>query len=284
MSQPKQLLLMGLPAAGKTTYLAALWHQVSSKEVSSSLRLEKVDGDRTFLNQIRDQWMSAVAPKRTDLDIVQPVLLQLVPTAGGDAFALEIPDLAGEIYRSQWQHRQMVEHHQERIRAVDGVLLLIHSRVFKSVLLSEMQPAFPAKSTLKSARPDKKSARDWNPEETPTQVMLVDLLQMMAAERAGCPRLRVAILITAWDLIADPKPSPGDWLRNHLPLLDQYVSSNPQWFTVQSYGVSAQGGDYENSDQREELTSHLRHTKRIQMAGPDCQAHDLTAPIFWLLS
>lgn len=287
MSTAKQLLLMGLPATGKTTLVAALWHLVESKEVERSLSLQRLEGDRTALNQLRDLWMNATAPERTEQDTAQPVVLQLVPTACGAPFSLHIPDMAGETYRSQWVHRQWTQEHAERVEKADGILLAIHTKIRKPTLLCEIQSAFNGEppqppAGKKTGKPA--SARAWEPEHASTQVMLVDLLQFAVAARTGREPLRVAVLFTAWDLVPAPVPKPEDWLEQELPLLAQYLHSNAGLLTIRCYGVSAQGGDYTKAAERRALADQLLHSERINITGPDCAPHDLTAPIFWLLA
>lgn len=287
MAATKQILMMGLPGAGKTTLLAALWHMVESKEVPCSLRLKRMEGDVTFLNQLTQHWMEGLAPEHTHADVIQPVALHLEPADGGSPFTLHLPDLAGETYRVQWHHRQWAKEHEERVKAADGLLLLVHSRVIKPMLICDMAPMISAGPPPKETKDKNKSKsktqtnRPWEPDLTPTQVVLVDLLQIAVAAHGG--QLRVAVLVTAWDLIPDPRPEPDAWVKAELPLLHQYMRTNPEWLKARCYGVSAQGGDYEKQEQRERLTAGLLHAERVIISGPDCASHDLTAPIRWLL-
>ena len=62
-----QVFLIGLPEAGKTTFLAALYHVVESGEIQSSLRLEQRHGDYRHLNTVRDQWADANPLERTKI-------------------------------------------------------------------------------------------------------------------------------------------------------------------------------------------------------------------------
>lgn len=284
MPPSKELMLMGLPEAGKTTFLAALWHLVESKDVPSDLVLDRMEGDRNYLSQIRDQWMSCLPLERTDPNTEQVVRLALRPRAGGDAFELLIPDLAGESYRLQWRDRQCRPSDAALAAAAEGLLLLVSSRVHKPTMLSEVLPAIETLETLpKKASAVKTSAiKPWDAERSPTQVQLVDLLQHVVAARSLKPALRVAVLVTAWDLIPSP-PTPDAWLASELPLLDQYLRANPEWLTFRTYGLSAQGGDYGDAVKKKEMEAELQHAERIIVLGSDCGAHDLTAPLRWLL-
>jgi hypothetical protein len=87
-------------------------------------------------------------------------------------------------------------------------------------------------------------------------------------------------VISAWDVITNPKLSPGEWLLRELPLLSQFLRTNPDSFDVRVYGISAQGGDV-TGEKRIELALQTP-SQRIQCVGPNTRAHDLTAPLVWL--
>ena len=45
--------IIGMPSSGKTTFLAALWHLITSGELDPSLTLERLEGDYYYLNLSR---------------------------------------------------------------------------------------------------------------------------------------------------------------------------------------------------------------------------------------
>ena len=121
----------------------------------------------------------------------------------------------------------------------------------------------------------------WAPKKAPTQVKVVELLQFVAACQVGLPNTRkLAIVISAWDLVKGEGRSPDEWLTRHLPLLRQYIHTNPELWTPRVYGVSAQGG--ERSDP-ERLLRHGAHSSRIIITGPEVNENDITAPVRWLM-
>ena len=93
---------------------------------------------------------------------------------------------------------------------------------------------------------------------------------------------KVAVIISAWDLISDLTDSPSQWVRERLPLLDQYLKSNSDIFSHRFYGVSAQGGDLEKD--RIRLLEKLNPTERIIVTGEDCTPHDISAPVKWIMN
>jgi hypothetical protein len=122
--------------------------------------------------------------------------------------------------------------------------------------------------------------REWSPELVPEQVRLVDLLQFLQQPPFARRLRRVAVSVSAWDVIPEPKPSPHAWLARELPLLHQFLECNPDSFEFRVYGISAQGGDV-TGEKRSELARRTP-SERIQCVGPDADPHDLTAPLLWL--
>jgi hypothetical protein len=59
------IIFFGLPSAGKTTFLAALWHAVEYNGIDASLTVEKLEGDREHLNDIRSCWLRCEPQRRT---------------------------------------------------------------------------------------------------------------------------------------------------------------------------------------------------------------------------
>jgi hypothetical protein len=45
----KNILICGLPASGKTTFIAALWYLLSNREISTALKLGSLPEERIYL-------------------------------------------------------------------------------------------------------------------------------------------------------------------------------------------------------------------------------------------
>ena len=124
--------------------------------------------------------------------------------------------------------------------------------------------------------------REWSSDLTPTQVQLVELLQFVAFLRSTPEPLRIAVVVSAWDLVRDQIP-PISWLESHLPLLFQFLVANSDAAPFRAYGISAIGGDLlKDLDRLQEETVPSR---RIKVVENGLEPHgDLTAPIRFLLA
>ena len=131
-------VLIGLPETGKTTFLAALWHVLSSANSGTDLRLERYHDDHEYLNSIRERWVNAEIQDRT----VPSAETQVSMILAGDSIEGElevcIPDLSGESYESIWGYRKLNRERAEAISRAEGILLFVHpDQVEKEVLISE---------------------------------------------------------------------------------------------------------------------------------------------------
>lgn len=210
MSSPanRNLLFLGLPGSGKTTFLAALWHVLEDRTGSTSLRLTRLSGDRTYLNQITKEWRECSQVPRTNLQTEQVVVLHLDGDGFG-TFDLSIPDLAGEAFKQQLTDRRMSRRHDAFVQGATGVMLFLHPDVQKGTQLTE---ARRLQAELSGGQQDDTSAlgtsadNPWSPELLPTQAKLVELLQFLLERMEQ--ELRVALVVSAWDLVEDLGDAP----------------------------------------------------------------------------
>lgn len=123
---------------------------------------------------------------------------------------------------------------------------------------------------------------EWSPELVPEQVRLVELLQFLQYPPFKRRRRRVAVLVSAWDVLPNPDLAPEEWVKRELPLLYQFMNTNVESFDSRVYGVSAQGGNVHINAAKEELL-HKTPSQRIKCIGPHTNVHDLTDPVLWLM-
>jgi len=269
--------ILGLPGSGKTTYLAALWHVLDAGEVESKLVLDKLVGDNEYLNRIVEAWRRCEEVPRTSMQDEKQVVIHTHAPASGTKVILRFPDLSGESFKQQFATRTCTVDYVRGFTEAGGILLFVNAnRPSDGMTLADINPVV-AGSGEQGAPPGE---RDWTPDLVPEQVRLVDLLQFLLRPPFERRRRRLVVVVSAWDVVLAPKPTPEQWLMRELPFLHQFLFNNPDSFEVRVYGVSAQGGDV-TGDQRPAL---LRQTPshRIECVGPDVDTHDITAPLLWL--
>jgi len=278
------LLFVGLPRSGKTTYLAALWHVLEDQDPVSAtkLKLKRLSGDRTYLNLIVEAWRACTPVPRTTLQTDDTTVALHLEGDGFGEFTLSVPDLGGEAFEQQIEHRKMSAAHAALFREANGVILFVHPDVKKGTQISDQDQIVAsirgAAAAEGGASADSAVPVPWKVEMLPTQAKLVELLQFLLD--LVDQRLRVAVVVSAWDLVADLGQTPLEYVSGRMPLLRQFLNANDDIVDHAVFGVSAQGGAI--PDDKSKLLE-LDSLKRIRVCHGGDDDHDITKPLAWLL-
>jgi hypothetical protein len=280
-------LVVGLQESGKTTFAAALWYLLDSGEVPTRLRKGLHEGDYLYLEEITKLWGDGWRVGRTSHDRQEAVRINLVDETSNYSGKLEFTDLSGESFEKLFATRQCDPAFVELVASTDGILLFVSARrkIDDHTILDFMDGAGQL-SELEAAATDPDPKFD--PAKVPHQVQLVDLLQALVAPPFPRKRLRIAVIVSAWDL--SRRNTADEWLQDSMPLLDQYLRGNPETIDFRAYGVSAQGGELPKKEdgpqamraEREALLGIATASTRIKVVGHGAGPHDLTSPLYWL--
>lgn len=281
----QDVVVLGLPSSGKTTYLAALRHLTTANEVNVGLKLVNLRGEGTeHLHLLVDRWLRAKAQERTT-EVKSRTVTMTFREKTGEEFELHFPDMAGESFQRMWEKRECDPSVAAQLRS-RGVLLFIHANKYKAPtwVVDEVQ-----QNKALGIVPEPEQPVAWKPEHSPTQVQLVDLLQSLQSSSLDAGSRRLAIVLSAWDKAAAEGHTPEKYLDRHFPFLRQFLENGlGEGWTWTVFGVSAQGGEYDEDDKppREEA-QRMRDvnipSQRIKVVSEDVESHDLTVPLTWLL-
>jgi GTPase SAR1 family protein len=281
MSADSKVLMLGLKGSGKTTFLAALWHHLESSERSGRLEIPHLQPDRDYLNAIRDNWLSLKPVGRTTLRANAAVSMELRDKESDTPIKLLIPDLSGEAYRLQWATRKAPISYANLARNCSSAFLFVHPgevRKTHALMISDSQSS----GIEVESGPPIEPRITWTHEQTSTQVQLVDLIQLLMYLREDDQHMRLAVIVSAWDLIK-AHVSPSGWLESRLPLLSQFLRSNQDHIVSQIFGISAQGGDLERD--RDKLLGYLFPSERSRaVVGDTIEMVEITRPLEFLLN
>jgi hypothetical protein len=284
------IVVIGLPGSGKTTFLAALWHLIFSRETPAPMRLKfgsLKQGNQKHLNAIAARWRNAQMQERTQVAGNQLVSINLLTTDGGEV-NITFPDMAGEAYSQMWEDRECDKTVADTL--MEGrVLLFVHADAINQPLwiheVGEM-----AEMLGEPLNSDEEPV-PWHPKLAPTQVQLVGLLNLLSEPPLHVGPRRIVVMLSAWDKAKGEGLTPRDFLRAKLPLLSQYLDTNTQNWECHVYGVSAQGGDYDDvkpDSPKTAAAAELRAinlpSDRIELVDDGATTNDLTQPIAWLLT
>ncbi|MFQ6601887.1 TRAFAC clade GTPase domain-containing protein [Flavobacterium sp. C3NV] len=275
----KGILFSGLPESGKTTYLAALWYYVFNNVEEGEFEYGSLEnGELEYLNLISRNWAGCNEVIRTNQNKIENVKIKLIHKITGKSIVLNIPDISGETFKTQFADREWDEEFESILDTVDGIILFIDPRDVKNkprLIYHEFQNyRYFGQAMIKTVE-----ERPWTEDLVPSQVKLVDFLQMIDFKKPQVLR-KISVVVSCWDLIkVDLKPEI--WCKNELPLLHQYLTANDEIFNVRYFGVSSQGGDYEIHDIRNALISS-EPLQRIKVNDGIKNSNNILSPILWI--
>ncbi len=273
-----RLVMTGMPAAGKTTFLAALWSLGISPHANVSYRTEYIEGDVGYLNKIGLAWAECTELGHTEFSRVESCVLRLRDARLGTSERLAIPDLSGEVFVHLLKERAWDSRVAGPLLETEGLLLFVNCEKVQ-------EPAW----IFESEAPADTPTTPWSPELIPTQTQLVDLLQCICDLRSH-RETRLAIMVSAWDRAASIYADPSLWMSDHLPLLTQYLVANSLVWPNKAFGISAQGGPLPQDEARllamspDERPFIVEGAASTSSADVALSPHDLGAPVRWLVA
>ena len=279
----KNYTLMGLPSSGKTTFLAAFWHVLHLKEFEKSFCMSISSDDMEYLNNIRDEWLSFKKVTRNNKLTVEKSIIH-VKYDSDVTVDLSIPDFSGEIYKEIVKTRIIDNENLDMLNKSNGFMLFINPNlVIPSVFISQVNEAISiGENDQENIDPE-----PFDFEKVPTQVILVDLLQIIREySLISTNKIKIAIIISAWDSIlkTDMNITPMKWIKRQCPLFYQYIQTNSSFFQLNVYGISAQGGDYDVENELDKLMAINKPSDRIIVMDDGKKQNNITSPVKWLLN
>lgn len=285
----RSITICGFPESGKTTYLAALWHLITARADQTALKFASLLlGDSSHLNALAARWRDGLTQIRTETRSSQSVSMNLLD-GSGRPIRLTFPDLSGESYRVMFEERDCSPAVAEILARGEAMLFFIHAdRIRQPHMVVNV---VAQSNALGSPIPPGQEVA-WSPSLCPTQVQIVDLLQLLRLPPLRLGVRRIAIVLSAWDKVADEGRSPEEFLTERLPLLDQYLRCGADGWEWRVYGISAQGADYEKENEKltdsqltklQELRALDEPSKRIRVVSAGSETSDLTEPLEWLI-
>lgn len=273
-----QQLIVGMPASGKSTFIAALRHLLLANEVHTELELAGLADVEAHVNRLEEEWLACQQVERTKPATEGWVQFRVRDRSTLIEATLSIPDLRGEAYEQPAASGQCLKDLYQALADADGILLFTNAdREDDALMIDEFADILGTgeASLLTDVEP-------FRPEEMPEEVKIVEFLQV-ANRRPLRPRTRkIAVAVSAWDILAGREGlMPEKWLAKYRPMLAQFLDTNAELWEYRVYGISAQGGRLPQD--KDALERIRRPSERIQVAGHGAGAHDLTAPLRWLM-
>lgn len=287
----KKCFIMGLPNAGKTTFLAALWYAISNGENAVRLNLSRIEGNISYLAKLSEQWLECQPLDRTKSgEEIKKISILLKDK--NEEYSLQFPDLSGETFQNWYNHRKIEKSLAKQVKEADSILFFINVKdIVGPVLINEAnqyidrdeskENVIVHDSTIESSLESQNSSSKRNRlKHDPVSVQIVELLQFVSILKLS-QSVKLGIVFSAWDLLEENSIRPEDYAKQELILLWQFLVTNKNIFEVSYWGISAQGGTIEEKDK---LLSYERPYERIQIVDNNMKiSHDITSVIYKLI-
>jgi GTPase SAR1 family protein len=268
------ILVSGLPASGKTTFIAALYHQARSHDINSRLTLREMPEVRDYLTEIEQTWLQFEPMPHTETAALHELTLHLEDESGAQLNVV-VPDLSGERFQDLWMTADLANDDLRRQAvAAQGVMIFARADTVRKPHLIEPDQEARVQET------------DADPlanihDRVPTQTKITGFLETIDGERGHAP-VRMCVIVSAWDTAESLSLTPERWLEFHLPLLWQRLESSAAESPYRVYGVSAQGGDIGDATVKQALAATDPVSLRVRVEFDGVIDSDLTRPLSWI--
>jgi hypothetical protein len=275
------VVVLGGPDSGKTNYIARLWSALREKkgELVEAVQPTELDfvlesADHLFQGQFIQR--SEQTEDRRDFEVT------VAARADGKQAKIAIPDISGELWWRAVADLDVPPDLMNVLRNASGALLFLREGSDQNV-----QPLdwITAKKHLVKM----KGVED---KGTPTQVMLCELirfLELTLARRPDGGKPRLAVVISAWDLVGTDvfESGPVTYLEEEYPILAGRLD-DLETLDVHVFGLSVVGG---NLDEEAFKKAFLEKgidgqgwvAIRDAATGTWTKDSDVTKPVAWAI-
>lgn len=244
--------ILGLPAAGKSTFLGALFYLLMNEEGEKcSLRIKHVLGDATYIGKLSDSWSEYTEVERTNLANKSIKIELELEDNNHNVYKIKFPDSSGEKFRKMLNDRLIEIEEVNEIKSANKFFLFINPQHIEEPHFISEVPEHIRKENDINIDMSKKC-------ETPTETELVELIQFLLYIKEDT-NINLDFVISAWDLLNESEKKPIEYIEKNLPLLEQYVRANNDKIKIKCWGVSAQGGNLKSYEERLELVKKSKN-------------------------
>ncbi len=266
------ILLAGLPAAGKSTYITALWAVEKDGKSGHLLSCDGMPAESSYIDSMRENWMVLKEVRRTAFAEPQEIVLPMKRSRTGENINLSLPDFKGEIFQRILDNAvsEEIEDWCDKSSGILFMLSLCNSspQVFQEEVSDETKPKVDLEKVVMASS-------DIDPE-----IQNVLLLKYLYERMDDVP---IAICFSSWDSADCNKGKTIDkWVEENHPCIYNFV--NEHFSSFKFYGISAQGADYRELDENsgDELAAKTTLKERA-FIYTDQKSFDITEPINFLI-
>lgn len=266
------ILLAGLPAAGKSTYITALWAVEKDGKSGHLLSCDGMPSESSYIDSMRENWMVLKEVRRTAFAEPQEIVLPMKSSQTGEKINLSLPDFKGEVFQRVLDNAVSKEIENWCDKS-SGILYMLNlGGSSPQMLQEEVSEVTKPKVDLEKVV---MTSSDIDP-----VIQNVLLLKYLYERMDDVP---IAICFSSWDATdCKEKKRIDEWVIENHPCIYNYVSEHFSSFKF--YGISAQGADYGELDEySEDELAEKTTTKERAFVFTDKKSFDITEPIDFLI-
>lgn len=266
MATNNEILIIGPPGSGKTTFLAQLYGRLVDKKGKLQLAFapENIDGIKSAFNRLADGVETESTPSTDNLEVKIPVIYE------EQEFVLHCKDYGGEQVRDLVALMEYDKTWIDRAKTNDRWIIFIRP--------SEIEHRFDLSKkgyAVKDQRGTKASSYG-----TSSQSQFIELLQVLLHARGtgmkdpiNTPRL--LIVLTCWDEL-NTNLTPEKILQQKMPLFANFIAANWLSGAFKVVGVSAQEFPLKTEDARDKYLDEMPQNFGYLVLDDNPKEKDLT--------
>ena len=282
------ICVTGLPDSGKTTFIAALVCRLDKGGYEGwSLR---DTGNDEYLQKIAEKWYRCEEMGHTKTKHKENVSFQLENPELDELLTLQMSDRAGEFFRMNVRTEEDEAELKDIITNSNQILLFVNpDQVERQPLLGTMQQELEkvgialdldtrseTKASVSEADDKGSSEADGqdNEQNNDSKKKLLfhpgenaehaALLQTLLDAVGRWEKLRLSVIVSAWDNYKDDKTNtPEKVIKEDIPLFWNVLTANRNRLDITFWGVSAQGCNWKNEKERDDMLSIDDIRKRV---------------------
>lgn len=284
------IVLLGGPDSGKTNYMSRLWLALNSKK--GALIAPRNPTDIRYVEGGAEHILSGAFAPRSDTnslsnDLTLDIPVRRASDPDGTEVLISVPDVSGELWKEAIQRGDVTPEWMEALKKASGALLFV--RVLSKANVTPLDWVNAAEY-LSWAGEGAPMTEDGEEILIPTQVALCEMLRFLDETllRVNGSPPKVAVLVTAWDLI-DPHrraDGPEAYLKTEYPLFAGRLS-DCNTLDVRVFGVSIVGGDFEDAAFtarfHEGDVNEMGYVVADDRDGVSYKIDDVSLPVAWIV-
>lgn len=275
----KKYYIIGLPSSGKTTFLAALGYVLNMSD-KNAIKLNSCR-DMEYISNISGQWSSCKRMEHTHIESLEEIRMT-VRESGGDEYELVLPDRAGERFKKKHKSEHSEVELHTALQENEKILFFVNPALIRPEpmigTISKKYREFKNGEII--SQPSKTEAESGSPVSSEfalgDQAEHVELLQSILASEL--PSIHITIVVSAWDVFmgSEEIKKPEDTLYQYLPLLWQVIESHKSTLHVSYWGISAQGGNWDDPEEKKNLLNTPCQKRAFAIDSEGNRVNDIT--------